>query len=73
MRERSLTPRRDNRRYQSPNLNVGTRNRSTSRVTTNIDGIRCYKLESMNILLMNAPIQSWMTQMAMNQTELHYS
>ena len=43
MRERSLTPRRDNRRSQSPNLNLGTRNRSTSRLTTNRDRIRCYK------------------------------
>ena len=42
MRENSLTPRKDNRRYQSPNLNLGTRNRSTSRVTTNRDRIRCY-------------------------------
>ena len=43
MRERSLTLRRGDRRYQSPNLNLGTRNRSTSRVTTNRDRIRCYK------------------------------
>ena len=43
MRERSLTPRRDDRRYHSPNLNLGTRNRSTSRVTMNRDMIRCYK------------------------------
>ena len=43
MRERSLTPRRDDRRYQSPNLNLGSRNSSTSRVTTNRDRIRCYK------------------------------
>ena len=43
MRERSLTPRRDNRRYQSPNLTLGTRNRSTSGVTMNRDRIRCYK------------------------------
>ena len=38
-----MTPRRDDRRYQSPNLNLGTRNRSTSRVTINRDKIRCYK------------------------------
>ena len=43
MRERSLTPRRDNRRYQSPNVNLGTRNRSSSRVTTNRNRIRYYK------------------------------
>ena len=43
MRERSLTPRRDDRRYQSPNINLGNRNRSTSRVTMNRDRIRCYK------------------------------
>ena len=30
-------------------------------------------VESMTILLMNAQIQSQMTQMVMNQTELHYS
>ena len=38
-----MTPRRDDRRYQSPNSNLGTRNRSTSRVTVNRDGVRCYK------------------------------
>ena len=43
MRKRSLTPRRNNRVYQSPNLNLGNRNRSTSRVTMNRDRIRCYK------------------------------
>ena len=42
-RERGLTPRRHARRYHSPNSNVGTRNRSTSRVTMNRDRIRCYK------------------------------
>ena len=31
------------RKYQSPNLNVGTRNRSTSRVTMNRDRMRCYE------------------------------
>ena len=38
-----MTPRRDDRRYHSPNANLGTRNRSTSRVTMNRDRIRCYK------------------------------
>ena len=61
-----LTP----RRYQSPNLNLESRNRSTSRVTRNKDRVRCYKCREYDILLMNAQIQS---QMVMNQTELHYS
>ena len=43
IREGGLTPRRDDRRYHSPNTNLGTRNRSTSRVTINRDRIRCYK------------------------------
>ena len=43
MTERSLIPRREDRRYKSPNLSSGTRNRSTSRVTVNRDRIRCYK------------------------------
>ena len=42
-RERSLTPRGNDRRYHSPNTNLGTRNRSTIRVTMNRDRIRCYK------------------------------
>ena len=42
MRERSLTPRRDDR-YQSPNSNLGTRNRSAFRVTLDRDIVRCYK------------------------------
>ena len=42
-RERHLTPRRDDRRYQSPNSNSGTRDRSTSRVTTNRDRVSYYK------------------------------
>ena len=42
-RGRSLTPRRDDRRYQSPNSNLGTRNRSTSRDAMNRDRIKCYK------------------------------
>ena len=40
MRERHLTPRRDDRRYQSPRLNLGPKNRSTS---TTRDRITCYK------------------------------
>ena len=43
-RERSLTPRRNgNRKYDSPNVNLGTINRSNSRVTTNRDRIRCFR------------------------------
>ena len=42
-RERSLTPRRNDRRHDSPNTNLGTRNRSNSRVTTNRDRIKCYR------------------------------
>ena len=39
-----MTPKRnDNRRYDSRNVNLGTRNRSSSRVTTNRDRIRCYR------------------------------
>ena len=39
-----MTPRRkDNRRHDSSNVNLGTRNRSNSRVTTNKDRIRCYR------------------------------
>ena len=37
-----MTTRRDDRRYQSPNLNLEARNRSTSRVTMNRDRIGCY-------------------------------
>ena len=33
----------DSRRHDSPNANLGTRNRSNSRVTTNRDRIRCYQ------------------------------
>ena len=29
--------------YDSPNVNLGTRNRSNSRVTTNRDRIKCYR------------------------------
>ena len=36
-----MTPRRNGRRYHSPNANLGTRNRSNS--TMNRDRIRCYK------------------------------
>ena len=42
-RGRSLTPRRNDRRYHSPNVNLGTRNRSASRFRMNIERIRCYK------------------------------
>ena len=43
-RERSLTPRRnDSRIRDSPNANLGTANRSNSKVTTNRDRIRCYR------------------------------
>ena len=54
-RERGLTFRRDNRRYQHPNLNLGTRNRSTSRVTTKRDGIRCYKCKEHDHLANECP------------------
>ena len=55
MRERSLTPRRDNRRYQSPNLKLGTRNISTSRVRTNRYRIRCYKCREYDHLANECP------------------
>ena len=42
-RERSLTPRRNDRRHDSSNANLGTKNRSNSRVTTNRDRISCYR------------------------------
>ena len=35
--------RRNDRRYQSPNSNSVTRNRSASRVTMHRDRVRCYK------------------------------
>ena len=39
-----MTPRgNDNRRYDSPNVNLGTRSISNSRVTTNRDRIRCIR------------------------------
>ena len=39
-----MTPRGNgNRRYDSPNMNSGTRSRSNSRVTTNRDRIRCFR------------------------------
>ena len=39
-----MTPRGDNdRRYDGPNVNFGTRSRSNSRVTTNRDRIRCFR------------------------------
>ena len=68
-----MTPRRDERRYQSPNSNSGTRNRFTSRVTMNRDRIRCYKCTKCDHFANECPIQSWMTQMVMSQTEVHYS
>ena len=42
-RERSLTTRRHDRRYHSPDTNSATKNRSASRVTMNRDRIRCFK------------------------------
>ena len=42
-RERSLTPRRIDRRHDSPKTNLGTRNRSNSRVTTNKYRVRCFR------------------------------
>ena len=33
----------NDRRHNSPNTNLGTRNRSTSRVTMNRDRVRCYR------------------------------
>ena len=72
-RERSLTPRRDDRKYHSPNANLGTRNRSTSRVTMNRDRIRCYKCREYDHFANECQTQSQMIQMVMNQTELHYS
>ena len=41
--KKSLTPRRNDRRHDSPSANLGTRNRSSSRVTTNRDRVRCYR------------------------------
>ena len=39
-----MTPRgNDDRWYDGPNMNSGTRSRSNSRVTTNRDRIRCFK------------------------------
>ena len=39
-----MTPRRnENRRHDSSNANVGARNRSNSRITTNRDRIGCYR------------------------------
>ena len=72
-RERSLTPRRnDNRGYDSPNANLGTRNRSNSRVTTEI-GLDVLDAENMTTLPMNVQMQSQMIQIGMNQTELLYN
>ena len=38
-----MTPRRNDRRHDSPNANLGTRSISNSRVTTNRDRVRCYR------------------------------
>ena len=39
-----MTPKGNgNRRYDSPNANLGTRSRSNLRVTSNRDRIRCFK------------------------------
>ena len=39
-----MTPKgNDNRKYDSPNVNLGTRSRSNSRVTQNRDRIRCFR------------------------------
>ena len=39
-----MTPRGNgNKRYDSPNKNLGTRSGSNSRVTTNRDRIRCFR------------------------------
>ena len=46
--ERSLTTRRNDRRHNSPNANLGTRSRSSSRVTTNRDRVRCYRSREYN-------------------------
>ena len=48
-------PRRDDRRYQSPNLNLGTRNRPISRVTMNRDRIRCYKCREYDHFINECP------------------
>ena len=38
-----MTSRRNDRRHDSPNTTLGTRNRSNSRVTKHRDRVRCYK------------------------------
>ena len=43
MRKKFDTKGNNNRRYSSPSMNLGTRNRSISRVTTNRDSIRCFR------------------------------
>ena len=73
-RERCLTSRRNDRRHDSPNTNLGTRNRSNSRVTTNKQikiGLDVIDAENMTILPMNILMQLQMIQMGMNQIELH--
>ena len=56
-RDRSLMPRRsDSRRHDNPNANLGTRNRSNSRVTTNRDRIRCYRCREYDHFANECPI-----------------
>ena len=43
-----MTPRRNDRRHDSPNTTLGTRNKSTSRGTTNRDRVRCYGCREYN-------------------------
>ena len=67
-----MTPRRnDNRRHDSPNVNLRTRNRSNSAVATTEIGLDVIDVEHMIILQMNALTQSQMIQMVMNQIVQH--
>ena len=50
-----MTPQRDDRKYHSPNLILGTRNRSTTRVTMNRDRIRCYKCREYDSFVNECP------------------
>ena len=55
-RERSLTPRgNNNRRYNSPNVNLGTRGRSNSKVTTHRDRIRCFRCREYDHFAIECP------------------
>ena len=66
-RERSLTPRgNDNRKYDSLNVNLGTRNRSNSRVPQTEIGLDVLDAGNIIILPMNVQMQSQMIQMGMN-------